>query len=369
VATRASLNPLAVGGTDMAPNLLLLTKVLVVCFFVSGQWALLPEPFLPFLGFLDDLGSPAVFQIALKVIFVVASALLLTNRSPRAASLTLGLVIVVAMLASRNYVENNRFFVCLLFVLAGLSDRQQLGPRLVQLQIALVYFGAASNKLLDVDWRSGQYFAHLASRSQFADLYSRISGVLPSLLFSALLAWGVIVTEFALAGAFLARRFVPIAIWLGVAYHTSLVLITGRTFGMFWYAATASYLAFVTLPPPPLRVECGWRQSVCAQLRRALDAVDVEHMLTWQPAADSGLRVTSGTTTYYGVAALLRLCVALPATLLAFYALAALPMLNHRAVAALVFALLLAFAFSVLRVAVPAELGRRRETAAAEPVA
>lgn len=350
----------------MPPNLLLLTKVLVVCFFVSGQWALLPEPFLPFPGFLGDLGSPAAFQLALKVVFVVASALLLTNRSPRAASLALGLVLALAMLASRSYIENNRFFVCLLFVLAGLSDRR-LGSRLVQLQVALLYFGAALNKLLDVDWRSGQYFEHLASRSQFAHLYSRIGGVLPSLLFSAILGWGVISTEFALGAAFLARRLIPLAIWLGVAYHTSLVLITGRTFGMFWYAATASYLAFVTLAP--LRVECGWRQSVCARLRRALEAVDVEHVLTWQRAAGSGLRVTAGMTTYYGIAALLRIGVALPATLMAFYACAALPMLDHRVVAALVFALLLAFAFSVLRVAVPAEVGRRRQMAAAEPVA
>jgi hypothetical protein len=282
----------------MPPNLLLLTKLLVVCFFVSGQWALLPEPFLPFLGVLDDLGSPATFEITLKVVFVVASVALLTNRSPRAASMTLGLVLALGMLASRNYVENNRFFVCLLFVLAGLSDRRR-GPRLVQLQIALVYFGAALNKLLDVDWRSGKYFEHLASRSQFADLYSSISGVLPSLVFSALLAWGVIVTEFSLAAAFLVRRFVPSAIWLGVGYHTSLVLITGRTFGMFWYAATASYLAFVTLPR--LHVECGWRQSACGRLRRALEAVDVEHTLMWQPAGDSRLRVSSDTATYYGL--------------------------------------------------------------------
>ncbi|MFL5839966.1 MAG: hypothetical protein ACJ77Z_05895 [Thermoleophilaceae bacterium] len=350
----------------MPPNLLLLTKLLVVCFFVSGQWTRLPEPFVPFLGVLDDLGSPAAFAVALKVVFAVASVLLLTNRSPRAASLMLGLVLVVGLLASRDYVENNRFFVCLLFLLAGLSDRR-VGPRLVQLQIVLVYFGAALNKLLDVDWRSGQYFDHLASRSHFADIYSQISGLLPSPMFSALLGWGVIITEFALAGAFLLRRFVPIAIWVGIAYHTSLVLITGRTFGMFWYAATASYLAFVASPPPPLRVECGWRESACARLRRALEVVDVEHMLTWRPAAGSGLRVRSGTTTYYGVAALLRLGVALPATLFAAYTVAALPVLNHRVVATLVLALLAIFALGVLRVAVPAVVARRKEVATAEP--
>jgi hypothetical protein len=350
----------------MPPNLLLVTKLLAMCFLVSGQWALLPKPFLPFIGVFGELGSGAVFNAVLSVVFLVAAAMLITNRSPRAASLTLGLVIAIAMLASRNYVENNRIFVCLVFVLAGLSDRK-MGARVVQLQVALVYCGAGLNKLLDVDWRSGRYFEHLASGSVLAHTYSRISGVLPSLLFSALLGWAVIVTEFALAGAFLMRRLIPIVIWVGVAYHTSLVLITGRTFGMFWYATTASYFAFVAWPPR-LRVECGWRRSAAARLRAAIEAIDAGETCAWQPADHPGLRVTSGTTTYRGLAAGLRIGLALPAALFAFYAFAALPMLNHRVVAALVLGLLTGFAVSVVRAAIPSVRVLRRGPVDESPV-
>jgi hypothetical protein len=344
----------------MPPNLLLLAKLLTVCFFVSGEWGRLPEPFLPILGVLDELGSPAVFAAGLKVLFLVAAALLLTNRWPRAASLALGVVLVVAMLASRNYIENNRFFVTVLFVLCGLSSRA-IGARLVQLQVVILYLGAALNKLLDVDWRSGQYFDYIASRSALSHAYSEVSGILPAMLLSGLLAWAVIATEFALAAAFFWRRFVPIAIWVGVAYHTSLVLITGRTFGMFWFAATASYLAFVTYPAE-VRVTCGWRKVVLDRLRGAFTALDNERVIVWEPPAGPGLRVVSGATTYRGLAAALRLGLALPAALFAFYAFAALPMLNHRAVAALVLALLSGFAVSVLRSALPelwAVRGRR----------
>jgi hypothetical protein len=361
-----SLSPLAVGGTDMPPNLLLLTKLVAVCFLISGQWASLPKPFLPFVGVLGDLGSPAVFKAALSVVFLVAALMLLTNRSPRAASLALGLVLLVALLSSRTYVENNRFYACLLFLLAGLSDRRT-GGRLIQLQIVVLYCGAALNKLLDVDWRSGQYFENLVSVSPLASTYSGFSGLLPSLVLSALLGWAVIVTEFALAGAFMARRFIPIAIWVGVAYHTSLVLITGRTFGMFWFAATASYLAFVAWPTR-VHVECGWRGAAQARLRNVVQSVDVERTISWAPAHQSGLRVISGAITYRGVAAAVRLGLALPAALFAFYAFAALPMLNHRAVAALVLAVLTAFAISVVRAAVEAARVPASRVVAESPV-
>jgi hypothetical protein len=273
--------------------------------------------------------------------------LLLTNRFPRAASLILGLVLVVAMLASRNYWENNRFFVCLLFLLAGVSDRRN-GARIVQLQIALLYFAAGLNKLLDVDWRSGQYFENLASYAGVG-AYGRISDLLPGLLLSATLAWSVIVAEFALSVAFVLRRFVALAIWVGVGYHTSLVLITGRTFGMFWYAATASYIAFVALGPHHVQVSCGWREAACSRLRRAVERLDVEGMVGWRGRTGSGLRVTTETTTYQGFAGLVRLGTALPAVLFMIYVLAALPMLNHRVVAGLILASLTAFGLSVLR--------------------
>jgi hypothetical protein len=354
--SKASLNPFTVSGTDMPPNLLLMSKLVAVCFLVSGQWAALPRPFIPLVGVLDDLGSATTAEVVLKTSFLVAAALLLMNRSPRLASVALGIVIFVGMLASRNYIENNRFFVVLLFVLAGLSNRQ-VGGRLIQLQLVVLYFGAALNKLLDVDWRSGQYFEHLPATTELAGVYSRLTGLFPELLLSAVLAWAVIATEFALAAAFLLRRFVWIAVWLGVAYHTSLVLVTGRTFGMFWYAATASYFAFAQVPSRLQVTSSSRAESAWARLRRPLRSLDTEHQVSWSPPSGSRLAVASGTTTYFGFAALTRLAVGLPPVLFAVYIFAALPMLNHRAVAAVVMIVLIALAVSVTS----SEIRRTRE--------
>jgi hypothetical protein len=260
------------------------------------------------------------------------------------------MVIFLAMLTSSNYMQNNRIFVALLFVLAGLSDRRVAG-RLVQLQVAILYFGAALNKLLDVDWRSGQYLEYalgenlLPAGTVLAGVYARLSGLFPALLLSAVLAWTTIATELALAAAFLLRRFVWVAVWVGVAYHTSLVLVTGRTFGMFWYAACASYIAFADVRTR-LHLTCGRAESVCARLQQPLQFLDVEHRVSWSPPSGSRLAVTSGMTTYLGLAALMRLAIGLPPVLSAVFIVAALPMLNHRMVAAGVMILLIAFAVS-----------------------
>jgi hypothetical protein len=324
-----------------------MAKLVAVVFLVSGQWAALPQPFLPLVGVLDDLGSAATAEVVLKTAFLVATALLLTNRSPRSASAALGIVIFVGMLASRNYIENNRFFVVLLFVLAGVSNRR-LGGRLIQLQLVVLYFGAALNKVLDLDWRTGRYFEHLPSGTELAGVYSRLTGLFPELLLSAVLSWAVIATEVALAAAFLLRRFVWVAVWLGVAYHTSLVLVTGRTFGMFWYAATASYFAFAEVPSR-LQVTGGRSESVLMRLRGTLRFLDTEHQVSWGPPSGSRPAVTSGLTTYFGFAALVRLAIGLAPILFAVYIIAALPMLNHRLVAAGVMILLIGLAVSVTR--------------------
>jgi hypothetical protein len=68
--------------------------------------------------------------------------------------------------------------------------------------------------------------------------------------------------------------------------------------------------------------------------------------------------------TYFGFAALMRLAIGLAPALFAGYILAALPMLNHRAVAAGVMILLIALAVTVTRAGIRrgAEAGDKRST-------
>jgi predicted DCC family thiol-disulfide oxidoreductase YuxK len=98
-----------------------------------------------------------------------------------------------------------------------------------------------------------------------------------------LMDWTVIATEFALVVGFLVPRFYPWAIWMGICYHTSLMVVMNTTFGMFYYAMLISYLAFVEWPQPGAFVfydnDCGF----CDAARRWFQRSDPERTFEWKP--------------------------------------------------------------------------------------
>lgn len=300
---RMSFNPLRVSGTVLPPNVLLMAKLITLCFLLTGQWNLLPDHFLPFLPIFDRLGSPTLFRSILQAVFLVAALLLFINRHVRTCCLVLGAVILVGIVSSRPYYENNRMFTGCIFFLTGLY--QPAGkPWLIRYQVVLVYFAAGLNKLLDLDWRSGRFFQQAAALSPQHHLYASISSLLPPMILSTLLGWLVIVTEFALAVGFLISWLYPLAIWLGIVFHTSTFVLTGRTFGMFLYAMPSSYLAFVEWPSSPMAVIDGNASVSRNRLGRLLQILDLEDGFRWvhSDAPDFELRVTD--KTYRGFAAL-----------------------------------------------------------------
>jgi hypothetical protein len=93
---------------------------------------------------------------------------------------------------------------------------------------------------------------------------------------------------------------------LGVAYHTALVLATGRTFGMFWFAALASYLAFVDWSPRPDVSSSRWGPAVSFvydQLRNPLAYIAV--VLLVAPLSGSGTALRFAGLAVFAVLALL----------------------------------------------------------------
>src|SRR6185312_6392013 len=145
-------NPLRVTGTEMPPNLLLACKLIVVAFVVNGQVRRLPGHFLPFFSALDRVGSQSAYRHGLQAAFLVAAVALLLNRAPHLAASVTG-----ATILSRIYFENNTEYTGLILLLAGLAASGER-TRLVRYQVVLLYAAAALNKLLDADWRSGQFF-------------------------------------------------------------------------------------------------------------------------------------------------------------------------------------------------------------------
>ena len=271
--------------------MLLAAKLIVVAFFLRGQWNELPEPFLPFVPFLDDLGSPQTFRRTLQAVFLVAAVPLLTNRLVRTACIVLALVIFIALLSSHQYFENNRTLTACVLLLIGLYDRESRWP-LVSYQLAVVYFGAALNKMLDSDWRSGQFVQHWISNVLNYEFYERLSAAFPGMMLSSLLGWTAIGWEYLLALGFVVRRLLPAAITGGVLYHTALLLITGRTYGMFYFTLLSAYLACVEWPRSPVEVRYPNAGAIRRGVWRVLRVADFDRLFQWSSA---GVDVTSVT--------------------------------------------------------------------------
>jgi hypothetical protein len=344
--TRPTLNPLSIRGTAMQPNVLLMAKLVALGFIVSGQLGLLSRHFVPFLGFFRHVGSPSGFHLALELVFLLAAGSLFLNRYVRVACIALGLVIVVGIASSMFYYENNREYSALLLVLAGLENPRG-EPWLLRWQIVLLYFAAALNKVLLADWRDGHFFdAWMGYLHHSA--WVKVSGIFPSRVLGALLAWAAIITEFGLAIAFALRRHIPVVIWVGIAYHTTLVLVMNRTFGMFWVAAPSAYLAFVSWPTEPLLVRYGEVPKWLSRALHGMQRIDVDRSFSWQPAERPGVELTHNGIIYRGWSALLWISLFTPLTYFVLVVLAMVPQPEPRAAALIGLLILGAVAVSAL---------------------
>jgi len=288
-----SWNPLRCGGTMLPVNLLVMAKSIAIALLLTNHVALLPDPFLPFIPGLDHL-PPVLFQRTLQVLFVASALALLFNRSVRLSAFVLGMTIIVSVLASKAYYGNNKTFCGFVLFLIGLYEPGK-EPWMIRLQLVLVYFGAGSNKLLDTDWRTGVFFQNWAANRLHQPVFIAVSSYLPQLVLAKAISWFTIATELGLSGVFLVRRLFPLGIWGNLVLHSSMLFFTGSTFTMFFYAMTASMLAFASWPARPMLVifdgDCGF----CALTKGWVERLDLEQMLEWRPY-QSGVGLRYGIT-------------------------------------------------------------------------
>ena len=281
-AAARSWSPLRCGETTLPTPLLLSAKLLVVTMLATGHIWTLPDPFLPFVPVLDRIGAPAAFQWTLRLTFLAGSLAIVFNRSVRLASFVVGATMLIGIASSRLYWANNTFFSGVFLTLIGLYTSER-SLWLLRAQVALIYFGAGLNKLLDPDWRSGQFFEHWAVVNLEHDLYIRAVLLLPPMWLSKIMCWATIVTELSLSVGFSTRRLWPYAIWLGVLFHASMTVFTGITFVLFLYVAPASYFAFARWPREGLVVLYDGDCGICARTRAWFERFDLEGAFTWTP--------------------------------------------------------------------------------------
>jgi predicted DCC family thiol-disulfide oxidoreductase YuxK len=282
-------NPLRLSGTPLPVPVLLMAKLIAVALLLTNHQRLLPDPFLPFVSWLEPLSFSSNFQVAIKAVFIASALALILNCRVRTSAFVLGATILLSVVASKAYYGNNKTMCGILLVMAGMWERR-FGTLFIRLQFSLVYFGAGLNKLLDPDWQSGQFFHHWATVRLKQPVYTGLAPMLPDLMLAKAFCFATIAVELALSSLWFIRPAWPRAIWLSLLFHAALLEFTGTTFTMFFYAMEAAVLAFVAWPRELIVIydgECG----ICNDIRRWWSKLDFDGAYLWRPLqSDVGAR-------------------------------------------------------------------------------
>jgi hypothetical protein len=237
-------------------------KLIAVCWLVTGHVGFVPDRTVPFLECLTPWVTARGFAHLIQLGGLFACGGLLVSRFFRVSALTLALTIAATTVASQATFANNRVFCAALLLMLALSDRGR-ARRLPRLQVAIVYLGAAADKVLNADWRSGQFLQSFAEElARYGQLWSpgwqvgepnlaaqafvEVANRLPPLALALSLSWAVITLELALAWGFACRR--GWSVGATVLFHAAIFGLTGSSFGMFFYAGLAAVWTVVELP-------------------------------------------------------------------------------------------------------------------------
>lgn len=293
---RATWNPLRVGGTSLPPPLLLAAKIMVIAVLIRATPDL-PDRYLPFVRLFDHVPA-AELRIALQCGCVLGGAAVLFNRAVRTGSLLVGVALLASVLSSQSGFSHNLLFAACALIAIGLYERGRT-PWLLCGQVAIVYFGAALNKLVDPDWLSGRFltaWGHQFITAPRLVLLPDVAGRTGAQVLSGL----IIAAEAYLAFAFAVRalgdrwpghgrptsRLFSIGIGIGAVLHVGLFVITGRTFGVFLFAVLAAYLALVNWPAAPVQVLYDADCAICTKTKNLFERLDLERQLAWVASRD-----------------------------------------------------------------------------------
>jgi hypothetical protein len=265
-------------------------KIIVLACLLKGTLFQSPGIFLPFLPLFDSLKglglAPQMFARILQGAFLFGATLLYLNCRVRFFSFFLGVILLVAILSSRTYYQNNRFFCACLLLLTGL---QELGgsPWLLRGQVVLVYLGAGLNKLLSADWISGRYFEYWITSEARGWRSLLNAGPLPQNILAKLMCWSGIATELGLSAGFLLRRRISLVIWGGILFHAAMLILFKNDFGLFAIAMPASYLAFIRWPRQ-VQVTYSSQDKLGLGLKKFFDRIDRDRLLQWAERKNNG---------------------------------------------------------------------------------
>ncbi|MEM6894122.1 MAG: HTTM domain-containing protein [Bacteroidota bacterium] len=258
---------------DMLPGVLLTCKLLLLLLLLHGYWGYIRDPYLPFIPFLDWFSNyPNTFEYFLKSVFVLSGFCLFFNIKTRLSGITLGLCVLLVTLASKSTFKNHLFIVSCVFILGGLHSKEDEKPHLLYLQLALVYFGAALNKMLQWDWWNGQYMHNWFSVILEHPLYFQLQEWSnESRIPAQVIGWFSMGIELVIGFLLLHRKKYKLAIVLILFFHLFLFTLTKERFGHFLDDILIILIAFAAWPKGKKTYSTGSKPSPKIKILKLLD--------------------------------------------------------------------------------------------------
>lgn len=241
-------NPLKCSETTLPANLVLLAKVVVVCFFLQNNFKLVVAPNLSFIPILDKFPPPEVSRILMHLALWITGVMILFNIRVRACAICFGCTLTIAMLGNPARFFNSLFFISCLMVLIGLYQSPR-GYRFIRWQFVVMYLGSTLNKVFDSDWRSGRYIDYWLTHIRESAVYLKLTEIVNGETLGLIMAWGTMVTELFLIVAFSKPRLFFIGVLTAFVFHSASVVLAHSTFGIFYSVLVlALMLSFVHWP-------------------------------------------------------------------------------------------------------------------------
>lgn len=239
------------------PNIDIGCQALLIYFIIlnKGIWfriLKLEYPFLPFFRVIDTIPNALFCYISL-IVFVISVPAILIGLKQRFFSLILGLNFLLIVLSSKPLYSTNLVFAIYLLMLVGFSKGNNW---IFRIQIAILYFGAAINKALNIDWWNGVYFENFSSVFPMP-LFEFLANLTDRVLLAKVFGTSTIVIECSLAILFFFKKTMHKGIILGLFFHCLMYFLTnGQLSFIYLYVMCTAYLLSVDTTIGPAHLIC-----------------------------------------------------------------------------------------------------------------
>lgn len=282
--------------SKVPPNIDIGCQSLLIYFIVlqKGIWEKtlsLEYPFLPFIGVLEFIPKSFFFYATISI-FITAIPSLFVGYRIRFFSLIMGLYFLLIILSSKPIYSTNLVFATCLFILIGLSTASK--NWVFRIQISILYFGAAINKALSLDWWNGKFYLNFSSIFEMP-LFEILASITDRVLLAKTFGVGTIAIEIALGMLFLLPRTKIYGIYLGLFFHIGMLILTkGELSFIYLYVMFTAYIL-------SLNTSVGKINALCPKttLFFILKKIDVFKTIHWTFDSKNKIHVRYGNHEYF----------------------------------------------------------------------